>query len=750
MTKLILNQIIKDKNLDFNDLPNDWWNLWYEKDSFNVLLRFSEKKELYNYQKEALKNAIILLKLFFENYPNKNISELKKNFWNNYKNYENTENWNKEISKDEIILRDYFYLEEKINKKWNKIEIFPFYNICNRMAFWMATWSWKSIVIIKLISIVFELINLWKIPNKNFLFIAPTDKIIEQIKEHIEEFNSNSEIQINFIPLKNFEKEKNNNQIKFFKEINLFYTKSNLITDKEAENQLDYKNYEDNWNWYVFLDEAHKWDKETSNSQKYFNIFTRNGFLFNFSATFVDETDIGTTAYNFNLAEFIKSGNGKNIYISDSEFLNFNNKNDLEYNSLEKNKIILKSIITYSCIKKIYNELKQIDENIYHNPLMITFWFSVYTDNADIEIFLKILKNLAEWNFNKNDFENIKNEILKEYKSELNVLFYDKKLNISYFKEILEKINLDDIYKLFFNSEKSGEIEYKTISWNNQEILFQLKSSSRPFALIKIWDVNKLEKDKLAWIKWNKTPFSSNDFNNLNDKNSDINILLGTTSFYEWWDTNRPNIINYVNIWKTSNAEKFILQSVWRWIRIKTIEAQRKRIEFIKKNIWKIKDNKIKENIDKISKKSQALETLFIFSTNKSDVIKVISELEKNDTNKWEFKILDLFEKNNNPIYKKNLTTNKDNNKKFKISEENYKKIKKYIENKSNIILLLDNQINIKNIKLLDLIFKIENKEKYFITTDSDNIDKNPKILLNDIISFFNYHIYNLKWFEKK
>ena len=63
----------------------------------------------------------------------------------------------------------------------------------------------------------------------------------------------------------------------------------------------------------------------------------------------------------------------KNIYISDSEFADFNNKKEQEFNIDEKNKIILKSIITYSAIKKIYNELKVIDENLYRNPLMVTF-----------------------------------------------------------------------------------------------------------------------------------------------------------------------------------------------------------------------------------------------------------------------------------------------------------------------------------------------------------------------------------------
>jgi type III restriction enzyme len=76
--------------------------------------------------------------------------------------------------------------------------------------------------------------------------MAPKQSIIEQIKEHIEEFNFSSDVKIRLVDLKEFEKEKTNTQVGIFEEIKLFYTKSDLVKDKESENQLDYKNYENN------------------------------------------------------------------------------------------------------------------------------------------------------------------------------------------------------------------------------------------------------------------------------------------------------------------------------------------------------------------------------------------------------------------------------------------------------------------------------------------------------------------------
>lgn len=64
------------------------------------------------------------------------------------------------------------------------------------------------------------------------------------------------------------------------------------------------------------LDEAHRGEAGgVSLAQDYVSILSRNGYLFNFSATFTDSIDYATTCYNFNLEKFINAGYGKKIYI---------------------------------------------------------------------------------------------------------------------------------------------------------------------------------------------------------------------------------------------------------------------------------------------------------------------------------------------------------------------------------------------------------------------------------------------------
>ncbi|MHB8280303.1 MAG: hypothetical protein ACYDIA_22015 [Candidatus Humimicrobiaceae bacterium] len=44
--------------------------------------------------------------------------------------------------------------------------------------------------------------------------------------------------------------------------------------------------------------------------------------------------------------------------------------------------------------------------------------------------------------------------------------------------------------------------------------------------------------------------------------------MMGSRSFYEGWDSNRPNLLLFVNIGVGSDAKKFVLQSVGRGVRV--------------------------------------------------------------------------------------------------------------------------------------------------------------------------------------
>lgn len=84
---------------------------------------------------------------------------------------------------------------------------------------------------------------------------------------------------------------------------------------KSKENLLNYKDYWDNGENYVILDEAHKGNKTESKRQAIFSLLSQKGFLFNFSATFTEESDLITAVYNLSVGEWVKLGYGKEFVL---------------------------------------------------------------------------------------------------------------------------------------------------------------------------------------------------------------------------------------------------------------------------------------------------------------------------------------------------------------------------------------------------------------------------------------------------
>ena len=69
------------------------------------------------------------------------------------------------------------------------------------------------------------------------------------------------------------------------------------------------------------------------------------------------------------IKRFISEGYGKHIYILKQEIRAFRKKED--YNREEKQKIVLKSLILLTYLKKVREKIKRIAGDIYHEPLML-------------------------------------------------------------------------------------------------------------------------------------------------------------------------------------------------------------------------------------------------------------------------------------------------------------------------------------------------------------------------------------------
>jgi len=159
MSKLILQTIADD--IQFDSLPV----LWREFD----LKYFSKEKNLYDFQEKALENA---LKVFWYYYGNKfDYKDGEKLEINNERKAALFELYQIRLDQDlsyDLTKREgkktAHLLEEYYSAKNGKI---GFENFINRMAFWMATGSGKTLVIVKLI----ELIKSWFWQKKSLKMI---------------------------------------------------------------------------------------------------------------------------------------------------------------------------------------------------------------------------------------------------------------------------------------------------------------------------------------------------------------------------------------------------------------------------------------------------------------------------------------------------------------------------------------------------------------------------------------------------
>lgn len=142
--------------------------------------------------------------------------------------------------------------------------------------------------------------------KNDILILAPKPKILEQIKEQISIFNQKNDLQIDLRELKDWEQYKRSKPNLYEENrITVFYYNSFNIkhTGIDTANETLYSNYlhgtDENGfqygSWYVLLDEAHKGVTGDSIKQSIYTVLAKNGFLFNFSATFTDAIDKATT-----------------------------------------------------------------------------------------------------------------------------------------------------------------------------------------------------------------------------------------------------------------------------------------------------------------------------------------------------------------------------------------------------------------------------------------------------------------------
>ena len=585
---------------------------------------FSAGKSLWVFQTEALHHATSLLRRYYSD-PSLEETERKAELLKLY------EEGNIDLSRLDV--------EVKLGKRNREIldilqecEMLedgrvPFGRICNRMGFWMATGSGKTLVIVKLIEYLARMMDEGAIPRKDILILSHKDHLLQQIRSHTDEYNGYRPYKRIIVEdLRSYGQLKNQSSMLRDNEITVFAYRSDLFKLEQKQKGIDFRLYDNDGNWYVILDEAHRGEASDSVRKHIFNLLSRNGFLFNFSATFVESLDITTTIYNFNLAEFIIQGYGKHIVQMQEDTSAFSkSRSAKDFDEEEKRKIVLKSLILLAYAKKCRVRLPLT----YHSPLLVVFAHTVAEPDADLELFFNELVKLGRGQIEPEAFNTARAELTEE----LRCATYqfeggEAKLDLS----LLESMSLQDIYTYVFNAEGPGKTEVVIPRSDDKfiqgELAFQLDTATEPYACIKISATDKWLKGKLDEFPKSETYLPKSYFASLNEPDSPVNILLGAFSFYEGWDSNRPNVIMYVNIGTGDKAKKFILQSMGRGVRVSPSGGMMGRIE-------RYHDGIIAKDPDTL-KRLSVLETLFVFAASRKNLSTILEVMDSfSQKRKW-------------------------------------------------------------------------------------------------------------------
>ncbi|WP_219031047.1 DEAD/DEAH box helicase family protein [Helicobacter pylori] len=639
---------------------------------------FDNNKELLDYQQQALINAFRMLVAYFRDFK-----ENKKEFYAFYQEHYSFANCDFTHKKLNHLLKSHFKVENKC---------VSFENFINRLAFYMATGSGKTIVIIKLVELLSVAIRMGLIPKKNIMFFSANENLIKQFEKEIEKYNRGKDFskQIDFKNLKEVTHKDFHRAPKgFFEKIALFYYRADLMNDEESkENLLNYKDYWDNGENYVILDEAHKGNKSESKRQAIFSLLSLKGFLFNFSATFTEESDLITSVYNLSVGEWVKLGYGKESVLLKKNNLNaFKELEDL--NDREKEIALLKALLLLGMQKRYKTE------GYFHDPLMLVFTHSVNVENSDAEIFFKTLARVIE-NDDGNDFLKAKEDLLEEIKNP-EFLFSDDKdkdYKVKVFKEGLKSMDFKGLKEEVFYAS-NGHIEVIINPKNNQEIAFKLNTSDKVFCLIKIGDITEWIHEKLKSVKVvsKNLSFKEESYFSQIDKSS-INILVGSRTFETGWDSTRPSVILFLNIGLDDDAKKLVKQSFGRGVRIESVKNQRQRLAYL--DI----DEAIKENL---KPNAAMLETLFVIPTNHASleaILKIQKESENRGESRGTWREIKLEKtpikhKLFVPCYRKEPTSilKLPENASFKMSGENFKDLKECFNLMSEKHFILKHEI---------------------------------------------------------
>jgi hypothetical protein len=513
----------------------------------------------------------------------------------------------------EIYLDKYFSnpdkLLETINAHVDSINaessgyISPKYQLSdlNKLAFWNATGSGKTLIMhVNILQYLFYAEKHNKLKDINrVILLTPNEGLSKQHLSELTKSGFNAEV---------FSKQ----TTPLFSGHMVEIIDIHKLEETEGDKTVAVDSFEGNN--LVLVDEGHRGASGDDWKDKR-NRLCAEGFSFEYSATFGQAVSAAAgekrdkllqeyskcTLFDYSYKYFYNDGYGKDYHIL--------NLNDTWNNSTV-------DLYLVACLLNYYQQLKVYEDQSHllreyqiEKPLFIFVGSkvnAVRTENKQsVSDVIRILQFLAS--FVKNRTESV--DAITRLLGGLDGLIDNKNRPIffnsfAYLTRQSDKYSdiYDDMLNRIFNSTISGaELHLDNLKGADGEIGLRIGDADY-FAVINVGDDAKLVKlcEEKGFSTADKD-FSDSLFHNINDKNSKINILIGSKKFTEGWNSWRVSTMGLMNVGKGEGTE--IIQLFGRGVRLKGYKFSLKRSD--KLDIG-IKPNDIPKDI-------KYLETLYVF-----------------------------------------------------------------------------------------------------------------------------------------
>ena len=332
----------------------------------------------------------------------------------------------------------------------------------------------------------------------------------------------------------------------------------------------------------VLVDEGHRGASGGGEGawMKYRNKICENGFSFEYSATFGqavkgDRDLVDQYAKNilvdYSYRYFYEDGFGK-----DYQILNLDEETERGHLELYLTACLL---TFYQQLKLYKDEASALRPFLIEKPLWVFVGSSVTKtlSSRDASDIVDILKFFARYVRDRKDsIQRIHEVLTRGLLAADGRNIFERRFVYLNTRGLSAEAVFDETLAMIFNAPKGGLLYLENLKGAEGEIALRLGAENEAFGVINVGDdVSLLKLCAKNGLETGEREFSGSLFQTINDRDSPVNLLIGSKKFTEGWSSWRVSTMGLMNVGKGEGAQ--IIQLFGRGVRLKGYNLSLKR-----------------------------------------------------------------------------------------------------------------------------------------------------------------------------